>query len=281
MQELSSPFERPADRVLQALTTPLPATPLVSVVMTVYNARPWLDAAIQSILGQSWTSLELLVVDDCSTDGCREQIRSFARQDPRVRPVWMLSNSGTYLAKNAALRLVRGDVVTFMDSDDTCTQDRLEQQLAALREDGVVATTCNYERRTPDGRLVLNRGLPARQALISLMVRRGVLDDVGGFDAVRHGADDEYFERIRTVYGRPAHRNVDATLYQALVREGSLSNTTGSEYLIDLAQSGELPPARAQYRQRFLAWHERLLATGRHPYYPIRAGEHLPFCARA
>ena len=67
MQELSSPFERPADRVLQALTTPIPATPLVSVVMTVYNARPRLDAAIQSILGQSWASLELLVVDDCST----------------------------------------------------------------------------------------------------------------------------------------------------------------------------------------------------------------------
>ena len=269
MQELSSPFERPADRVLQALTTPLPTTPLVSVVMTVYNARPWLDAAIQSILGQSWASLELLVVDDCSNDGSREHIRSLARYDSRVRPVWMLSNSGTYLAKNAALRLVRGDVVTFMDSDDTCTPDRLERQLAALREEGIVATTCNYERRTPDGQLVLNRGLPARQALISLMVRRGVLDDVGGFDAVRHGADDEYFERIRTVYGRPAHRNVDASLYQALVREGSLSNTTGSEYLIDLAQGAELPPSRQHYRNTFLAWHARCLLHGLHPYLPM------------
>lgn len=269
MQELSSPFERPADRVLQALTTPLPTTPLVSVVMTVYNARPWLDAAIQSILGQSWASLELLVVDDCSNDGSREHIRSLARHDSRVRPVWMLGNSGTYLAKNAALRLVRGDVVTFMDSDDTCTPDRLERQLAALREEGIVATTCNYERRTPDGHLVLNRGLPARQALISLMVRRSVLDDVGGFDAVRHGADDEYFERIRAVYGRPAHRNVDASLYQALVREGSLSNTTGSEYLIDLAQGAELPPSRQHYRNTFLTWHAHCLLNGLHPYLPM------------
>lgn len=276
MQELSSPFERPADRVLQALTTPLPATPLVSVIMTVYNARPWLDAAIQSILGQSWASLELLVVDDCSSDGSREHIRSLARQDSRVRPVWMLDNSGTYLAKNAALRLVRGDVVTFMDSDDTCTQDRLERQLAALREEGVVATTCNYERRTPDGQLVLNRGLPARQALISLMVRRSVLDDVGGFDAVRHGADDEYFERIRAVYGRPAHRNVDATLYHALLRDGSLSNTPGSDYLIDLSQNGELPTARGQYRERFLAWQSRLVAAGRHPYCPLSGTSPVP-----
>lgn len=276
MQATSSHFERPADRVLQALAAPLPATPLVSVVMTAYNALPWLDAAVKSILVQNWSSLELLIVDDGSTDSSRNRIRALAREDARIRPVWMLANGGTYLAKNAALRLVRGDVVTFMDSDDTCTRDRLERQLAALRQDGIVATTCNYERRTPDGQLVLNRGLPARQALISLMVRRGVIDDVGGFDAVRHGADDEWFERIRAVYGRPAHRNVDAALYQALVREGSLSNTAGSDYLIDLAQSGELPPARAQYRQRFLTWHERLLASGRHPHFPLQTTEPMP-----
>lgn len=270
MQAPYSPFEQPADRVLQAVKNQLPTTPLVSVVMTAYNAQPWLQSAAQSILSQTWPTLELLIVDDCSSDHSRECIREIAQHDSRVRPIWMQANGGTYLAKNAALRLVRGDAVTFMDSDDTCTPDRLERQLAALCEDGVVATTCNYERRTPSGQLVLNNGLPARQALISLMVRRGVIDDLGGFDAVRHGADDEYFERVRAVYGRSAHRNVNATLYNALVREGSLSNTAGSDYLIDLSQSGELPPARAQYKQRFVTWHERLLSTGRHPHFPLK-----------
>jgi len=268
MTRPSSNYERPAHLPLNAPSVSLPIRPLISVIMTAHNAILWIDAAIDSILKQSWESVELIVVDDASIDGTRQRIIEIASQDHRLRPVWMAANGGTYIAKNAGLRLARGEVVTFMDSDDISDSSRLEKQLALLRQEGIVATTCNYERRTPEGSIVLNRGLYARQALISLMIRREVIDEVGGFDAVRHGADDEYFERIRSVYGRQAHRNVPESLYLALAREGSLSNTQGDTYQINLDEKEGLPPVRQNYKDSFTAWHASFFNKKTTPYVP-------------
>jgi len=277
MNDLDVGFERGIGEPLLALAQALPSMPLISVVITSYNSLQWLDAAIDSILDQTWSNLEILIVDDCSTDGSREHIVHRAGRDARIRPVWMNANSGTYVAKNAGIRLALGDVITFMDSDDLSLPQRLEAQLEALRPPGIVATTSNYERRTPEGITVLNRGLPARQALISLMIKRAVVNDIGWFDSVRVAADDEYFERLRHVYGRQAHRNVNMSYYIALLREGSLSNAQGSEYLIDLKESGALPPARADYKQRSNAWHKRLATQQQRPYMPLKLSDQRPF----
>lgn len=253
---------------LLAPTVELSREPLISVIMTTYNTERWVEMAASSILQQTWKSLELLVIDDQSTDETLITLRTLQRHDPRLRILLMNRNGGTYAARNAAMAFAKGEVITFMDSDDQSHPDRLALQLEALRVPGRVASTCNYERRDETGQLVMNRGLAARQALISLMFKRVVVDEIGWFDPVRFGADDEYFERLRYVYGRDAHCNIDATLYTALWRNESLANNAVTGTNISDPTSELLSPPRQRYKEAFTAWHASFNGTGQRPYMP-------------
>ena len=256
----------------------LPARPLVSVVMTVFNSESWLEAAGRSVLQQDWEHLELVVVDDRSLDGSRAILARFAERDARLRPFFLDENIGTYRAKNIGMSISRGQLLTFMDSDDTSSPDRITRQAALLLGQDLLATTCNYVRRTPAGQVVPMGGLTERQALVSLMFRRAILTDIGWFDSVRTSADDEFFERIRYVYGRQAHGNVAMPLYRALHREHSLS--TGPIAPVTLsAADGEnmLSEPRRAYISAYRQWYARLEAIGRRPYIPFNIVAPRPF----
>ncbi|WP_293712329.1 glycosyltransferase family 2 protein [Stenotrophomonas sp. UBA7606] len=255
---------------LKAPDVALGPRPLVSVVMTSFNTSTFVEAAATSILRQTWDNLELLAIDDQSTDDTLRVLLNLQRKDPRVRVLLMNQNSGTYAARNAAMEHAKGEVITFIDSDDQAHEDRLYQQLEALRSPAIVASTCNYERRNEHGQLVMNRGLPARQALISLMFKRTALDEIGWFDNVRFGADDEFFERLRSVYGRAAHTNVDATLYTALWRQGSLANNATDGTFISQDGPEFLSPVRQRYKSAFTQWHQANKSKNIIPYIPHR-----------
>ena len=92
--------------------------PLVSVIMTTANSLAYLHTAVDSILSQTHTNLELIIVDDSSTDGTFEEALALAASDPRVQPIHSLQAAGTYVAKNLGLTLARGEYVAFQDSDD-------------------------------------------------------------------------------------------------------------------------------------------------------------------
>lgn len=271
-------FHRPNSLALHAPAMRLPPQPLVSVIMTVFNSEPWLEAAVESVLQQDWEHLELVVVDDRSSDGSTKILGRLADHDQRVRPFLLDENVGTYRAKNIGMSISRGLLLTFMDSDDTISPDRISKQATLLLEQGLVATTCNYIRRTPMGKLIPMGGLTERQALISLMFKRAVLADIGWFDSVRTSADDEFFERLRHVYGRRAHGNVPMPLYQALHREQSLS--TGPLAPVNLSpadgQSMLSEPRRA-YIAAYRQWYSELEAAGRRPYIPFNIVAPRPF----
>jgi len=263
-------LERPTNSSRSALGLTLPDCPLVSVIMTAFNTAPWIETAMHSILGQTWSNLELIVVDDCSGDETLELVSAIARRDSRVRILSMKSNTGTYIAKNRGIGLAEGEVLTFMDSDDRALPNRIERQLHLLREPGLVATTCNYIRLTQDREIVLNRGLQERQSLISLMIKDRVVDEIGYFDSVRTSADDEYFERLRHVYGRSAHANVREPLYEALLRDNSLTTTPeNSNHLSAENDSEFLSAARVEYVARYRAWYALLARDGKRPYIPF------------
>lgn len=269
-------FDRPAALDLKARAVVLPETPLVSVVMTCHNTGNWLRESVSSVLAQTWVRLELIAVDDGSTDDTADLLSELSLIDSRVRPFRLRRNLGTYPAKNIGMSISHGQVITFMDSDDTVTADRIERQLQLLQEPETIATTCNYVRLGPDGKHLLMGGLLERQALVSLMFKREVLADVGWFDTVRTSADDEFFERIRHVYGRAAHRNVPAPLYRALQRDGSL--TSGASILLD-ADSTEsmLSTPRRAYVESYRNWYAQLTEKGRRPYIPFNIYMPRPF----
>jgi len=103
--------------------------PRVTVVMPVYNAEPYLREAVAGVLGQTFADFELLAIDDGSTDGSLDLLRSFA--DPRLRVV-SRPHQGVVRTMNAALELARAELIARADADDVCLPERLERQVRFL-----------------------------------------------------------------------------------------------------------------------------------------------------
>lgn len=120
--------------------------PRVSVAMAVYNTRPFLEQALDSVLSQTLTDFELIIVDDASTDGSWDVLQTYAARDGRIRLLRNDINIGPFGALNRALLDARAPYVAIMDSDDVTEQLRLERQAAYLDahpEVGVVG--CIYD----------------------------------------------------------------------------------------------------------------------------------------
>lgn len=230
--------------------------PLVSVVMTAYNAERTIEASVKSLLTQAYPNLEVIVVDDASTDGTFRLLEGLAKRDPRVRIVRLPENHGTYVAKNAAIREAKGDIIMFQDSDDYSHPERLMVQvLPLLSEPTLWATRTKFVRESPqDGRVVPINQHTEVYGFITLAVRRRIFEEIGYFEGVRKAADEEWYGRIIRFLGRETVRLLDVTLYRAELRPGSLmSDSIGREG--DKARQRLTQERRdyvAMFRQRYL-----------------------------
>lgn len=106
---------------------------MVSVVMPVYNAGAYLAEAISSILGQTYPDFEFIIVDDGSTDESSEIIRSFARREARIHPLFA-EHGGRGKAANQAIAAASGDLIARMDADDVASPERLAAQLLWMEQ---------------------------------------------------------------------------------------------------------------------------------------------------
>lgn len=121
-----------------------------SIVMPAFNAELTLAESIQSVLGQTLGSFELLIVDDCSTDGTRDLILSFAAADQRIRPIFLQENGGVASARNAAIRCAEGRYIAFLDADDIWLENKLVRQLDAFSQ-GADVVYSDFVRFHKDG----------------------------------------------------------------------------------------------------------------------------------
>jgi glycosyltransferase involved in cell wall biosynthesis len=110
--------------------------PFLSVIMPVYNAAPFLSDAIESILGQTYTRFEFIIVDDQSTDGSRNIIAGYAGKDHRILPVFR-DQRGIAGAMNEGVRLARGEWIARMDADNLALPDRFAVQLDWINKNRV------------------------------------------------------------------------------------------------------------------------------------------------
>ena len=112
------------------------STPLISVIMPVYNAAPFVDEAIRSVLAQTFADFELIAIDDASTDTSREILARLT--DPRCRVLSNSSNLGAAETKNRGLTEAHGEFIAFLDADDLGVPERLARQLDWLRANPAV-----------------------------------------------------------------------------------------------------------------------------------------------
>ena len=173
-------------------------TPEVSVVLPTYNRLPLLRKAVASVIGQTFSDWELIVVNDGSTDDTREYLEAI--DDPRVRPL-PLEHRGITSARNAGLRFVRGEWVAFHDSDDLWLPEKLEWQLRRV----AAQPTCRWSYTRYSFIDTNGTPLPERSNLLPLpvsghilepllrfevstavptmLVQRSLIEEIDGFDA--------------------------------------------------------------------------------------------------
>lgn len=122
---------------------------LVSIIMPSYNTAPYIAESIQSVIDQTYKDWELIIVDDCSTDNTDEVITSL--HDERIRYFKNERNGGAAVSRNKALRKAKGKWIAFLDSDDLWNPEKLEKQIAFMKENGYVFSYTNYEEIDADG----------------------------------------------------------------------------------------------------------------------------------
>ncbi len=196
--------------LIRQTAPPPPRRPSVSVVIPTYNRETTLKRAVGSVLAQTFPDLELLVIDDGSTDDTASLMRKIA--DPRVRYMPQDVNRGVAAARNVGLREVRGDFIAFLDSDDEWMPEKLERQLdlferlpekVGLVYAGVEAVTenGNRTRQMPSDRGDVYRKLLLRNIITgggsTAVIRRNVVATVGFFDESLPAIEDyEYWLRL-------------------------------------------------------------------------------------
>lgn len=115
---------------------------LVSVIMPSYNVEKYIFKSINSVLHQTYTNLELIIVDDCSVDGTLDIIKSF--NDKRIKLFVNETNQGAALTRNRALREAKGKYIAFLDADDMWDWVKLEKQIQYMKDNGYAFTYTDY-----------------------------------------------------------------------------------------------------------------------------------------
>ena len=117
---------------------------LTSVLVAVYNVAPYLDECIASIIGQSERNLEIILIDDASTDGSGEIADSWAERDPRIRVVRKAANAGLYDSRNLSVDLARGEYIAFVDGDDYIEHTMLSDMVGQLEKTDADVAICGW-----------------------------------------------------------------------------------------------------------------------------------------
>ena len=194
--------------------------PALSVLMTARNAEPFLADALNSILNQTFTDFELVVVDDASNDATPRTLERYAAADHRLRILRNGSRQGISKSANRGLEVCRAPVIARMDADDIAMPDRLEVQYAFFRESGAVAVGCYVEYMDRDGRRLTTIASPTDNADIQAgllqgnctlwhtgsMISAAALRQVGGYnERYQSAVDIELWLRLGEV-GRLANQ---------------------------------------------------------------------------
>lgn len=227
--------------------------PLITVIMPTYNAEETITVALESLQQQTWRNIEVLVVDDCSTDNTAKIVNEFSKSDPRIKLLSCETNSGPYVARNIALLHAKGDFITTNDADDWSHAQKLEIQLLHLISNPqYIGNTSQQARATPD--LVFHRrgnyGYYNFMNMSSFMFRKEILKEVGFWDSVRFGADSEFIRRIKMVYGPVAIADLD-TPPLSFQRQSSDSLTGNSAF----GYHGFFMGARKEHFESYLHYH--------------------------
>ena len=241
-----------------------PHKEMASVIMTVYGKDKYLDVAIYSILNQTHKNLELIIVDDRSPDDAWKYLQDISKKDSRIKLFQVDKNGGTYLAKNLGLDKANGDYIAFMDSDDWTHPQRIERQISALKsKPNSKAIWHKYFRIDELGNIIFRGKGALRNACISLLCKKEILEKIGYFDSLRVGADTEFIERIQAYFGEDAL--IEDPIPSMFMLQHSSSLTGGGKFHISWRS---ITDYRLAHHSSFREWHRKISSGKKSAYMP-------------
>ena len=209
---------------------------MVSVIIPVYNVEQYLRRCIDSVLAQTYTDLEIILVDDGSPDGSGAICDEYAAKDSRIKVIHQ-ANAGVSAARNAGMDLASGEYLAFIDSDDFIEPEMYEQMLAAAEKTGADVVECNYrmgqQTNQDSGELFVFTGMEALEKMFSWerlkdgfavspfnkLLRTAAAEDIRFLEGCTFAEDalfaTELFGRVNSV------AKLDRTFYTYYMSEGS------------------------------------------------------------
>jgi len=129
---------------------------LVSIITPLHNGENFVSETIESVLKQTYSNWEMIIVDDCSTDGGADIVMAYAAKYPRIRFIRNEKNQGPALTRNTAIREAKGEYIAFLDSDDLWTSDKLEKQISFMMKANYPFTFTYYDQISEEGKFLKN-----------------------------------------------------------------------------------------------------------------------------
>lgn len=124
---------------------------LVSIIMPTYNCGKFISESIDSVIGQTITEWELLIVDDCSTDNTAEIVKEYADKYANIKYQCLEENSGPAVARTRAIKFAKGKYIAFLDSDDLWYPNKLQKQIEFMEKNKIYFSATAYERMDENG----------------------------------------------------------------------------------------------------------------------------------
>jgi|694.fasta_scaffold148551_1 glycosyltransferase involved in cell wall biosynthesis len=212
-------------------------TPKISVLMPAYNADQYIVEAIESILNQTFTDFEFIIIDDCSTDKTWEIIKEYAKKDKRIIAIKNEKNLKLSATLNKGIDICKADYIARMDADDWSYPDRFKKQYEVISKDpkiGILGGTmevCDEKLEVKNIRKYHKDDKEIRRHIFkyspfchaTTMYRKNIVQDIGKYNINLYDAEDyDLYFRIGQI---SEFKNIDDTLYRMRYNENSVSNT--------------------------------------------------------
>lgn len=246
---------------------------LISVIIPIYNMEAYLARCLDSVLNNTYRNLEVLCVDDGSTDGSAQILRAYAEKDSRIVPIFK-ENGGVSSARNAGLDRVTGEYVTFVDPDDYVHPQYVELLYRALRESGTSISICGFQtveeketqaqpeqisfdcqtlRMCSFSEIFKSHNL--RSYCWGKLLRRTLVGNIRFLESLRLAEDTLFFAEVCENEATDCAVTMPYPLYYYFQREGSAVRLAGPQQFIQFGN----------------AWIQKLLLSGRDDIYLDKA----------
>lgn len=232
--------------------------PLISVLMPVYNVENFIEEAVTSITNQTYKNIELIIIDDCSTDSTYTKIQTLALKDKRIKLYKNDKNKKIVETLNYGLQKAKGEFIVRMDGDDTCVPNRIEKMWKYLCTHSEIALVGSYINTINEsGEIIKSYKKEIENSKILKyckystpvyhiwMTTKKIYDEIGEY-RMPYAEDYDYLLRILS-HGY-AISNIDEYLYNVRIRSGNTISTAGMKQHLTAKYAYDLYKQRLKYK---------------------------------